>query len=170
MIRNIFIFFILVLLSNCSFDKRSGIWTQETISLVNEENKKIKELFKKEILDENEFNPNLNLVITSSNNINKLNGNNFGALEVKSNFKKLSKYSFNKIKYFDQFEPKIVFIENDLIFFNKKGSLIRFDDKSNIRWKTNHYSKKEKKLFPDLNLTKVKKKNYYYWKNKCYFD
>ena len=82
MIRNIFIFFILVLLSNCSFDKRSGIWTQETISLVNEENKKIKELFKKEILDENEFNPNLNLVITSSNNINKLNGNNFGALEV----------------------------------------------------------------------------------------
>lgn len=157
MIRNIFIFFILVLLSNCSFDKRSGIWTQETISLVNEENKKIKELFKKEILDENEFNPNLNLVITSSNNINKLNGNNFGALEVKSNFKKLSKYSFNKIKYFDQFEPKIVFIENDLIFFNKKGSLIRFDDKSNIRWKTNHYSKKEKKLFPVLKLTKGKK-------------
>ena len=74
MIKNIFIFFILVLLSSCSFDTRSGIWTQETISLVNEENKKIKELFKKEILNENEFNPNLNLEITNSNiNINKLN-------------------------------------------------------------------------------------------------
>ena len=159
MIKNILIFFcIFFLLSNCSFDTKSGIWTQESISLNNEENKNIKELFKKEILNENEFNPNLEIKISGTfTNKNKFNGNNFGALKVKSNFKKVSKYKFNKIEYFDQFEPNLVFVENDLIFFDKKGSLIRFDDQSKVKWKINHYDKKEKKLLPVLNLTKGKK-------------
>ena len=63
MTKKIFIILIVLLLNSCSFDTRSGIWTQESISLNNDENKKIKELFKKEILDENEFNPNLKLEV-----------------------------------------------------------------------------------------------------------
>ena len=158
MIKNIFIIFIILLLNNCSFDTRSGIWTQESISSNDEENQNIKELFKKEILNKNELNPNLNIKISNSyNNKNKFNGNNFGALKVKSEFKKLLKYNFNKIKYFDQFEPELIFIDNDLIFFDKKGSVIRFDDESKIKWKINHYNKKEKELFPILKLTKSEK-------------
>ena len=156
MIKNIFIILIILILNSCSFDTRSGIWTEEPINLGNEENKEIKVLFKKEILDENEFNPNLKLEIKNSNqNKNKFNGNNFGALEISSSFENLSKYSFNRIKYFDHFEPELVFIRDDLIFFDKKGSIIRFDEKSKIKWKVNHYNKKEKKLPPILKIAKV---------------
>ena len=156
MIKNIFIILIILILNSCSFDTRSGIWTEEPINLGNEENKEIKVLFKKEILDENEFNPNLKLEIKNSNqNKNKFNGNNFGALEISSSFENISKYSFNRIKYFDHFEPELVFIRNDLIFFDKKGSIIRFDEKSKIKWKVNYYNKKEKKLPPILKIAKV---------------
>ncbi len=156
MIKNIFIILIILILNSCSFDTRSGIWTEEPINLGNEENKEIKVLFKKEILNENEFNPNLKLKIKNFNqNKNKFNGNNFGALEISSSFENLSKYSFNRIKYFDHFEPELVFIRNDLIFFDKKGSIIRFDEKSKIKWKVNHYNKKEKKLPPILKIAKV---------------
>jgi outer membrane protein assembly factor BamB len=142
-------------LNNCSFDTRSGIWTEESISLKSEENKEIKELFKNEILNENEFNPNLKIDVKNFNeNKNKIKGNNFGALQVDSNFEKISKYNFKKIKYFDQFEPEVIFFDKDLVFFDKKGSIIKFDDKSNIKWKVNHYSKKEKKLLPLLRFAK----------------
>tara|TARA_Y100000992_G_scaffold300697_1_gene269879 strand:- start:705 stop:2006 length:1302 start_codon:yes stop_codon:yes gene_type:complete len=155
-IKNIFIILIILILNSCSFDTRSGIWTDEPINLGNEENKEIKVLFKKEILNENEFNPNLKLEIKNFNqNKNKFNGNNFGALEISSSFENISKYSFNRIKYFDHFEPELVFIRNDLIFFDKKGSIIRFDEKSKIKWKVNHYNKKEKKLPPILKIAKV---------------
>lgn len=158
MIKKLLILSILLILNNCSFDTKSGIWTEEKIKLGKEENKDIKELFKKEILNENEFNPNLKLEIKNfSENKNKYKGNNFGALKVSSNFNNISKYSFNKIKYFDQFEPELVFIDKDLIFFDKKGSIIRFGEKSKIKWKVNHYTKKEKKLLPILKLAKTKK-------------
>ena len=157
MIKKIGIIFILLTLSSCSFDTRSGIWTEESISLNNEENKEIKELFKKEILDENEFSPKLKVEIKNINeNRFKYKGNNFGALIVNSNFERLSKFSFKKIEYFDQFNPEPVFIDNDLIFFDKKGSIIRFDQNSNIKWKVNYYNKKEKKLLPILKITKEK--------------
>ena len=158
MIKKLLITSILLILNNCSFDTKSGIWTEEKIKLGKEENKDIKELFKKEILNENEFNPNLKLEIKNfSENNNKYKGNNFGALKVSSNFNNISKYSFNKIKYFEQFEPELVFIDKDLIFFDKKGSIIRFGEKSKIKWKVNHYTKKEKKLLPILKLAKTKK-------------
>lgn len=158
MIKKLLITSILLILNNCSFDTKSGIWTEEKIKLGKEENKDIKELFKKEILNENELNPNLKLEIKNfSENKNKYKGNNFGALKVSSNFNNISKYSFNKIKYFEQFEPELVFIDKDLIFFDKKGSIIRFGEKSKIKWKVNHYTKKEKKLLPILKLAKTKK-------------
>ena len=155
MIKNIFIILSILILNSCSFDTKSGIWTKEKIALNDKENNQIKELFKKEVLNENEFNPNLKVVIkNSSENKNKYNGNNFGAFTVNSNFKEISKYSFSKIEYFDQFEPEAVFIDKDLIFFDKRGSIIKFDHKSKIEWKVNYYTKKEKKLLPILKFEK----------------
>ena len=155
MIKSVFIILSILILSSCSFDTKSGIWTKEKIALNDKENNQIKELFKKEVLNENEFNPNLKLVIKNfSQNKNKYNGNNFGAFTVNSNFKEILKYSYSKIEYFDQFEPEAVFIDNDLIFFDKKGSIIKFDHKSKIKWKVNYYTKKEKKLLPILKFEK----------------
>ena len=151
MIKNIFIILSLLILNSCSFDTKSGIWTKETISLESKENNQIKELFKKEILNENEFNPKLEIVLKNfSENRNKYKGNNFGALKVDINFKNISKYNFSKIEYFDQFEPEAIFINKDLIFFDRKGSIIKFDQESKIKWKVNYYSKKQKKLSPLL--------------------
>ena len=42
MIKNLFIFSIIIILNSCSFDTRSGIWTEESISLGSEENRDIK--------------------------------------------------------------------------------------------------------------------------------
>ena len=39
-----------------------------------------------------------------------------------SKFDNLLKYSFNRIKYFDQFEPELVFFDRDLIFFDIKAT------------------------------------------------
>ncbi len=158
MSKNILIILFILFLNSCSFDTRSGIWTKEKISLDSKENNQIKELFKKEILNENEFNPNLKLSIKNfTESKNKYKGNNFGALKVNSSFKNISKYSYSKIEYFEQFEPKVVFVDKDLIFFDKKGSIIKFDHESKIKWKVNYYSKKEKKLLPTLRFERSNK-------------
>ena len=158
MTKNILIIFTILFLTSCSFDTRSGIWTKENISLNSKENRNIKELFKKEISNENEFNPNLKLQISNlSDNKNKYIGNNYGALKVNSKFENLFKYSFARIKYFNHFEPELIFIGKDLIFFDKTGSIIRFDDRSKIKWKINHYTKREKKLLPILKFEKTNK-------------
>ena len=158
MSKNILIILFILFFNSCSFDTRSGIWTKEKISLDSKENNQIKELFKKEILNENEFNPNLKLSIKNfTESKNKYKGNNFGALKVNSSFKNISKYSYSKIEYFEQFEPKAVFVDKDLIFFDKKGSIIKFDHESKIKWKVNYYSKKEKKLLPTLRFERSSK-------------
>ena len=158
MSKNTLIILFILFFNSCSFDTRSGIWTKEKISLDSKENNQIKELFKKEILNENEFNPNLKLSIKNfTESKNKYKGNNFGALKVNSSFKNISKYSYSKIEYFEQFEPKAVFVDKDLIFFDKKGSIIKFDHESKIKWKVNYYSKKEKKLLPTLRFERSNK-------------
>ena len=158
MSKNTLIILFILFFNSCSFDTRSGIWTKEKISLDSKENNQIKELFKKEILNENEFNPNLKLSIKNfTESKNKYKGNNFGALKVNSSFKNISKYSYSKIEYFEQFEPKAVFVDKDLIFFDKKGSIIKFGHESKIKWKVNYYSKKEKKLLPTLRFERSNK-------------
>ena len=148
MIKNIHLFLILLLLNGCSFDTRSGIWTQEKkLVETNKNEKKIKQLFKENIFDENEFNKDLEIQV-SFNNLNKknTNQNNLGISKLSLKLDKLSKYRFSKIEYFDQFEPELIFYNKDIIFFDKKGSIIRFSENAEIVWKVNYYNKKEKKI------------------------
>ncbi len=145
---------ILILNSNCSFDTKSGIWTNtEKIQKTTELKETI--LFKKNKINTKEFNQNLliNTPLELSKNIYKYSTNNDGSLLVNDNFKKKSKYKFSKIEYFDNFNPEVIFDKNNLIFFDKKGSIIKFDDTSKILWKKNYYTKKEKKLLPILKFT-----------------
>ena len=147
----LFLFF----LSNCSFDTKSGFWTQEQISETNNE----KILFQKEEININELNPDLIIKLgldTKKNNI--LNGNNQGIVSIKSDLLKISKFKFKKNNFFNKFAPEIIFINNDLIFFEKNGTIIRINEKSEVVWKKNYYSKKEKKNNPILKLTKINDK------------
>ena len=148
-ILGLFLIFLLIL--NCSLDKKSGFWTQKEKIQV-EKNLIIKELFEKESALNNEFNANVKIQLKSkpqSNNFNN-NLNNSGRVNFNGNLENKSKFKFSNIDNFDQFEPEIIFDENNIIFFDNKGSLLKFDNSSKLIWKNNFYHKSEKKLNPKL--------------------
>ena len=63
--------------------------------------------------------------------INNFDNNN-GRIDYKGNLKKISRFKFSKIDHFNEFEPEIVFSENNVIFFDNKGSILKFDNSSKI--------------------------------------
>lgn len=146
---------IIILFQSCSFDTKSGFWSQEKkIAELEEKNEKTKKLFEKESISNLEFNPNLKLKLSLDKKYrNKTKQNNFGPLKTNINLKKISNYKFKKIQYFDQFEPEIVFYGTDILFFEKDGSIVRFNKEGKIVWKVNHYKKRDKKLQPLIKLT-----------------
>ncbi len=152
----IFISLIFITISNCSFDTRSGIWTnnEEIKKIVSNENK-IKILFEEKTVNNKEFNNNylLKTPLNLNKNYNSFSSNNAGPQFIVDTLKKKSKYKFSKIRYFDFFDPELIFENSNLIFFDKKGTIIKFNDTSKIIWTKNHYSKEEKKLLPILNFS-----------------
>ena len=155
MIKNFFLILFFILLANCSFYK-AGFWTKEKKIVTVEKNNK---LFEKEEILDNEFNPNIKIKLSLDREYsNEINFNNFGPSKINLNQKKISKLKFKKIDYFDQFEPELLFYKNDIILFEKNGTLVRFGSDKEIIWKVNHYNKNEKKIGPILKLTNYKDK------------
>ena len=134
---------ILLFVSSCSLDKKSGIWTNE--KKLNEDNKNQK-LFKKEAANTNEFNANLNVEFPLNIKINEFNtiDNNNGLVGYKGKLKSISKYKFSKISRFNEFDPEFIFKNDDIIFFDNRGSIIKFDNNSKLIWSKNNYNKSEK--------------------------
>ena len=148
--NKIFNFVILIFfVTSCSFNKNSEFWTSsKTIS----QELKYKKIFEEKKSLEKEFNSNLkiNLNKGSIKNYSSRYSNNDGRLNYSGNLKKSSRYKFSKIENFYQFEPTVSFDKKDIIFFDNKGTILKFNDKSKLVWKKNHYSKSEKKLNPVL--------------------
>ena len=114
--------------------------------------KKIK-LFKSEEIRNTEFNSTLQINLENSfiNSKRIINlDNNVGRYDYDGELIKKSNYKFSKIKNFNQNEPKLIFVEKDLIFFDKKGSLIRFNESKEKKWVSNNYTKNEIKSKPFL--------------------
>ena len=107
-----------------------------------------------------EFNRNLKISLYSKA-INKSFVNNYdnnnGRINFNGDLKSISKYKFSKIKDFYRYDPKISFYNNDIIFFDNKGSILRFNENKDIVWKINNYSKSEKKQNPILFFANNKK-------------
>ena len=149
----IILFFILIFTINgCSFNKNSKFWS-ESQKISEENNINFKEIFVEEDKLDQEL--NTNLAINLKNDINKNFKernyfNNDGRLNYNGLLKKSSRYKFSKIKNFHQFEPTISFHNKNIIFFDNKGTILNFDEKSKLIWKKNYYSKSEKKLNPIL--------------------
>jgi len=152
-----FILLVFILNSNCSFDTKSGIWTNnQKIDKTVSKKDKIEILFKKDKVNYKEFNQNylIKTPLNLSSNKNSLITNNLGSQLIIDSFNKKSKYNFSKIKYFSYFSQDLIFTsKKNLIFFDKKGSIVKFDDKSKVIWKKNYYTKKEKKQLPILNFS-----------------
>ena len=140
----IFLFFL-----NCSLNPNSKFWTKEKKILVDKSSTSVLLKGKKQSL--NEFNQNFKISLPKNIKLNTNHQlNNDGFINFDSNLEKMSKYNFKKIKSFSNFEPEILIDKNHLFFFDSNGSIIKFDNSSNIVWKKNYYSKQDKKLQPIL--------------------
>ncbi len=160
-LANFILFLYLLFFVGCSFDKKTGFWTKtKKITEAEKIENKIKEIFVEEKALSKEFNPNLKINLSAKliNNsfINNFDNNN-GRVNYNGNLKNISKYKFSKIKDFNQFEPEIVFDNDNIILFDNKGSILKFNKLSKLVWKKNYYSKTEKKLNPILFLARNNK-------------
>ena len=160
------IILILITITGCSLHKNSKFWTKQKIvkekqEIIKKEKNNTKELIKQEKILSEEFNPNLKISLYAKP-INKSFLNNFdnnnGRINFNGNLKNISKYKFSKIKNFYQYDPKISFYKDDIIFFDNNGSILRFNRDSNLVWKINNYKKFEKKQNPVLFFANNKKK------------
>ena len=146
-----FSLFVLFILTSCSLNENSSFWTKNQ-SIEKEKVINRTELFKKEITLNKEFNRDIKIRLDlKSKNINyskKLN--NAGLVDYNGELKKISRFKYSKIENFSTYEADLVFDKNNIIFFDDKGSILKFDENSKLIWKKNYYTKKEKKKKPFL--------------------
>ncbi len=143
----------------CSFDTKTGIWTQD--KKIKETSANTTQIFKKKETTKKELNTNLNLKIDLSKVSKKDFGNltnNSGLVSFNRDIRKSSKFKFSKIENFDYFEPDLVSDGQNFLFFDDKSNILKFDSSFKTIWKKNFYSKKEKKLKPIMTFT-LKKNN-----------
>ena len=151
--NKLFIFIIVFFfLNNCSLNENSRIWKAKNKDLTQNEN--IKKLFVEEKIKSTEFNPELAINITKVNSDSKEanNRNDNGSQNYIGLLKKDISFTFSKLDNINQLDYKPVFLPDGIIFFDKKGTIIRYSNDKKIVWKNNYYSKAEKKLKPKLNF------------------
>jgi len=156
--------FVLILipffLYSCSLNSNSKIWNKEQNKL--EKSKDFKKIDFEEKKEVTELNSSIKINFSNIElNENSLNDqNNFGSLKYLGMLEKVGSFKFSKFKDINNLNFKPLFLENGLVFFDKKGSIIRYDENSKIIWKKNYYSKSEKKLSPKLSFYKEKENIY----------
>ena len=145
---------VLFLFNNCSLNENSKIWKNKNKNenKIFENSDNIKRLFVEEKVISTEFNPELTINIPKINATNKItsNRNDYGSQNYNGLLKKELSYSFSKLDNINQLNFKPAFLLDGLIFFDKKGTIIRYNNDKKIIWKKNYYTKAEKKLRPKL--------------------
>ena len=142
----------------CSFNSTSKFWSPSKEIDTEKANLKKIVLEKKNKINK-ELNTGLKIKLNSNfnNDINKIiQSNNVGRIQYDGKLEKISRYKFSRIKNFYKYEPEISFLQNDIIFFDNKGTILKFDENSKLIWKKNYYSKSEKKLNPILQFSNNK--------------
>ena len=139
-------------ITGCSLDHKSGIWNGKEKPEVDKKNK---DIFKKEKIKTVEFNRDIKIYLEKEKNqkVNLINTNNLQIIKNILKLNKISKYNFSKIKRFNGFDPKLIFHNEKIFFFDNKGALLKFSNNLKPIWKKNHYSKIEKKLNPILYIS-----------------
>ena len=142
----------LFFLNQCSLNEDSRIWKDKKKNLETQPN--IKKVFLEDKKNLVEFNQELKIDLANIKTNNKIidSENNYGSQNFEGALSKIGNYKFSKLEDINQINFKPIFLNDGLIFFNKKGSIIRYNDIQKVLWKQNHYSKAEKKLNPKLNF------------------
>jgi|TARA_B100000929_G_scaffold122138_1_gene96785 outer membrane protein assembly factor BamB len=145
------LFIIFIFVTNCSLDTKSGLWTKS--EKLDSENKKLEiKIFETSEIYEKEFNENLKIKLKNdfkkNSFINNLSNNN-GVINFNGSLDKIKKFKFSKINQFDNYQPELLVTKNNnVIFFDSKGSVLNFSSNTELNWKKNYYTKREKKLNP----------------------
>ena len=159
MIKNQYFFFwifILLVITNCSFDTKSGIWTgdkkiaeekevfiridKQSKSIENEFNSKLIIDIKEGSLNENWFFSDVNLK------------NNIPHLLFNGSLKNISKFKFKKSANFEFYSPEILLSEKYIIFYDNNGFLVKYNSNKEILWKTRISNKKQQKNITSISL------------------
>ncbi len=148
----IVLFFFFILINNCSLNENSKLWKDKQKKLSSENNTKEVLSSQKTIISEFNQNLKLNLSFISSNNNTNINYNNDGSQKYEGELKKTGNYKFSKFERVKQIDFKPIFFNKNIIYFDKKGSIIKYNDNQKVIWKKNYYTKQEKKLNPKLNI------------------
>tara|TARA_B100000900_G_scaffold335822_1_gene297461 strand:+ start:557 stop:1855 length:1299 start_codon:yes stop_codon:yes gene_type:complete len=148
----IYTLILILFLNNCSLKEKSILWKNKDQDADTKQN--VKKIFSLEKKIVTEFNKNLNLGLSNIKLNNKIfnNNNNYGSQKYTGELEKTIKYKFSKLSQLNRMDFNPIFLKNGIIFFDKKGSIIRYNEKNKILWKVNHYTKAEKKLNPKLNF------------------
>ncbi len=158
------LFLILLIVNNCSADKKEKIIEKEKYNVEKIEGTKTilstqveiendKTILTKKKRKERELNPTLNIKFSNGEFKKSFNNqNNIGELSYDGNLEKIGKYNFSKFDNFAYIDVQPVFYNENVIFSDNKGTIIFYDQNQKIIWKKNFYSKNEKKLKPKLNF------------------
>ena len=150
--RLVILLIALIFINNCSINENSRIWKDKDKDLSTQP--KLKKVFEEKNIEVQEFNQLLKIDLSNVATNNKFVDyqNNFGSQSYKGELYKIGSYKFSKLEELNQINFKPLFLENTIVFFDKKGSILKYDENQKIIWKKNHYSKTEKKLYPKLNF------------------
>ena len=167
--KNLIFFLIFILLNNCSFDKKSGIWKGGA-----KEKRRISELEKKqkEIIDvEKIYSSSENIILKEKSLIkniklsqpNKnlswemtgLNNQNFlGNIYLTGIGNLFLKKKIGKSKFFNSnITTPILSFENKLIISDDGGTIYNINESGSIKWKKNIYAKIYKKIYKNLTFS-----------------
>ncbi len=148
-----FLIFILILITHCSFDNKTGIWKNNNLDLKEKDRfKDFEKLFTEDKTFDSIIAPSGNLVLKintiknnskwpdefyqESNNLDNFSYSNLNNLVFKS--KKLSRSTI---------KDRILFDKNNIILSDKKGNIIIYSiENESILYKYNFYKKKFKKI------------------------
>ena len=161
-------------LTNCSFDNRTGIWSGSEeekkiakIEIEQQKEKKVVKIYTFQSPYSKEISTTQNINLTKSKNnmswkMPGLNLQNFlGNIylpSIENNFLK-KKVGKNKFEILKIMSSPLVFNEN-IIFSDDAGSIFSIDRKGKINWKKNIYKKIYKNIYKNLSLSIYKGKIY----------
>ena len=167
--KNLIFFLIFILLNNCSFDKKSGIWkgSEKEKRRVSELEKKQKEIIDVEkiyssseniILKEKSLIKNIKLSQPNKNlswKMTGLNHQNFlGNIYLTGIDNLFLKKKIGKSKFFNSnITTPILSFENNLIISDGGGTIYNINESGSIKWKKNIYAKIYKKIYKNLTFS-----------------
>ena len=141
------------LLVNCSLNENSKIWNKK--NNLSDKNKKIEIILDEKKETPRELNSEIKIGLLKTN-LNKTiynNSNNYGAQSYSGKLNKIGIFKFKKLEEVYELNFKPLFLEDGLVFFDKNGSIIKYDLIGKILWKKNYYNKLEKKSNPRLSFS-----------------